>query len=212
MEEIWKKKAVREKGYKTKSANVNCAYQINLGAIYRWHKDDDKHQSASLQWCISVFPTNRSLQCKFSRLFSLVRVLRTNPRESAQIYFNASDAKEKECPRKIPLGAKSEPTNHNRPMTSSDHNCERLSILTLSIAYRVFLSLLSHGQWSVSKFIIFALLRLHCDGIRTRPVLAVYHRTKHPHLVSPVMNDKVTGVSSTDMRCKVENLWESKKV
>jgi len=97
-------------------------------------------------------------------------------------------------------------------MTSSDHDCERLSMLTLSIAYRVFLSLLSHGQWSVSKFIIFALLRLHCDGIRTRPVLAVYYRTKHPHLVSPVMNDKVTGVSSTDMRGKVKNLWESKKV
>lgn len=93
------KKAVREKGDKTKSANVNCAYQINLGAIYRWHKDDDKHQPASLQWRISVFPTNRSLQCKFSRLYSLVRVLCTNPLKSAQIYFNASDAKEKKSAR-----------------------------------------------------------------------------------------------------------------
>ena len=52
---------------------------------------------------------------------------------------------QKRVPEEIPFGAESEGTNHYRPMTSSDHDCERLSILTLSIAYRVFLSLLSHG-------------------------------------------------------------------
>ena len=74
------------------------------------------------------------------------------------------------------------------------------------ITHRMFLSLLSHGKGSVSQFIIFTLLRFHSDGIWTRPVLAVYDRSKHPHLVCPVMDDKDTRVASTDMSGKVKNL------
>lgn len=51
---------------------------------------------------------------------------------------------------------------------------------TLSDSYHVFLSLLSHGEWSVCYLVVLALLRLHSDGVRTRPVLAVYHGTQHP--------------------------------
>lgn len=67
----------------------------------------------------------------------------------------------------------------------------------------MFLALLRHGKRSVSQLVVLALLWLHSDGVRSRPVVAIDDRSQYPQLIGPIVNHKVARVTRAYVRSEV---------